>query len=72
MDLDHPWALFSGLLIGTVGFAVFMYGKKQANPRCLGIGVALSVFPYFVSSLLLMWALAAAFFVALYASARHA
>ena len=70
MDFSHPWALFSGLLIGLIGMAVFIYGKKQTDLKCLGVGVVLCVFPYFVTSLLLMWGLTVACLGLLYASAR--
>ncbi len=59
MDLGNPALLISGLFIGVVGAAVFMYGKKQCNLRCLAVGAALCIYPYFVSSLLLLWRIAA-------------
>ncbi|MBC7835244.1 MAG: hypothetical protein H7Y88_09115 [Phycisphaerales bacterium] len=55
MSFDHPWALFSGLIIGGIGMVLLMYGKKQVNVGCLLTGGALCVFPYFVSSLIVMW-----------------
>lgn len=66
MDLDHPAALFSGLFIGVVGMAIFLFGKKQSNPRCLLAGGALCIFPYFVTSLLIMWGLTALCLTGLY------
>jgi hypothetical protein len=59
MDFDNPAALFSGLFIGLVGMGLFIYGKKQQNLRCLVGGMAMCVYPYFVTSLLLTWILAA-------------
>lgn len=59
MDLSNPYLLVSGLLIGLVGMGLFMYGKKAQEPKCLGMGIAMCVFPYFVHSILLMWAIAA-------------
>jgi hypothetical protein len=52
--------LFSGLVIGTVGLGVFVYGKRMESIRALACGVALMAFPYFVHSVLLMWIIAAA------------
>lgn len=66
MDLSNPWSLMSGLFIGCLGMALFIYGKKQTNFKCLLAGVALSVFPYFVSSVLLMWVITAACLGGLY------
>lgn len=71
MDLGDPWVLFSGLLIGTVGFVLFMYGKKQANFKCLFTGLAMCVFPYFVSSVLVMWLITGACLGGLYLMTRN-
>jgi len=60
MNLSDPAVLISGLFIGLVGVALFMYGKKQCNLRFLGAGAALCIYPYFVSSVLLIWLIAAA------------
>ena len=58
MDFSSPSVLFSGLLISAIGMGMFIYGKKSQDVKSLGLGVAMCAFPYFVSSLLLMWALA--------------
>lgn len=60
MDLSNPGVLMSGLVISMVGMGIFIYGKKMENMRSLGMGLALMIFPYFVHSVLLMWAIAAA------------
>jgi len=60
MDFSDPTLIFSGLFISALGMAFFIYGKKAQELKCLGIGVAMCVFPYFVHSLLLMWVLAGA------------
>lgn len=39
-----------GLLFGTLGVGYFFYGKKQRMVMALASGVALMVFPYFVSN----------------------
>lgn len=57
MNFGNPWSILSGVVISLVGMVLFMRGKKDVNLPCLGAGVALCVFPYFVSSLLLMWGL---------------
>jgi hypothetical protein len=71
MDLGNPWVLFSGLIIGAVGFVLFVYGKKQANYKCLFTGLVLCIFPYFVSSLLAMWLITAGCLGGLYAMTRN-
>lgn len=60
MDLSNPWTLLSGLILGLIGMAMFIYGKKQANFPCLGAGTILCVAPYFIASQPLLWLLAAA------------
>lgn len=47
--------LFSSLLIGTVGLAMLIYGKKAARPWWLVAGIAMCVLPYFVESVVVMW-----------------
>lgn len=70
MDLGNPWMLLSGLIIGGIGFVLFVIGKKQQNLRCLVTGIAMSVFPYFVGSLLALWLVTAACLGGLYAWSR--
>ncbi len=67
-----PLGIFSALFIGLVGMTLFIYGKKQARPVPLLTGVALCVFPYFVSSLLLMWLITAGCLGGLYMLSRNA
>jgi hypothetical protein len=66
MEIPSMGLLFSGLLIGTVGVGMFIYGKKRPEPKCLLIGIAMCVYPYFVSSLALMWVIAVACMAAVY------
>lgn len=47
--------LFLSLIVGGVGFVLFVYGRKQHRwPQVVG-GLLLMVYPYFVSS---TWAMA--------------
>jgi hypothetical protein len=46
--VDPTWLLISGLF-SLVGFAVFTYGRRQRTATHTAIGVALMVYPYFVS-----------------------
>jgi hypothetical protein len=43
-----------GMLFGAVGFGYFLYGKKQKAIVPLACGVALMIFPYFVSNTVLL------------------
>ena len=53
-------SLISGLLIGSIGFGIFLYGKKQSDFPSVASGLALSALPIFVHSVLAMWLLAGA------------
>lgn len=50
-------ALLWGLLFGSVGLGFFLYGKKQQAFVPLFCGLALMVFPYFVSNTVLLVAI---------------
>ena len=40
--------LIGGFIFGSIGFVAFVYGKKMSSFKPMLIGVALSVYPYFV------------------------
>jgi hypothetical protein len=46
--------LLWGLLFGSIGLGFFIYGKKQRAVVPLVCGLALMVFPYFVSNVMLL------------------
>ena len=46
--------LLWGLLFGSVGFGYFLYGKRQRAVVPLVCGIALMIFPYFVSNVLIL------------------
>jgi len=66
MDFGNPASLFSSVIISCMGMGFFMYGKKAGRMWPLLAGIALGVYPYFVSSVLLMWGIAVAIMVGLY------
>jgi hypothetical protein len=39
-----------GMIFGSIGLGFFTYGKKQKAPVPLCTGVALFIFPYFISN----------------------
>ena len=59
LDLDANSLLLS-LLIGCVGFVCFAYGKRQGRFPQMLAGVILAIYPYFVSNLIAMGAIAVA------------
>ena len=58
--MPAPAVLFAGLLFSLIGLAVFTFGKKNALWRAMAIGLALMVFPYFVSETWLLYAVGTA------------
>ena len=51
MDMTN---LMLSMLFGTIGMGFLMYGKKAAQLVPIGVGVALIVCPYFISSAAVM------------------
>lgn len=52
--------LFASVLFGAIGFAAFIYGKKSYRWKPLGLGVALMVYPYFISQTWLLYTIGCA------------
>jgi len=46
--------LFWNIVFGSVGFGFFIYGKKQGRAVPMVCGLALMIFPYFVSNLIIV------------------
>jgi len=42
--------LLWGVVFGSIGMGFFIYGKRQGAPVPLVCGIALMVFPYFISN----------------------
>ncbi|GAB3389584.1 hypothetical protein GCM10027432_27170 [Lysobacter fragariae] len=42
--------LMWGVVFSSIGLGYFIYGRRQQAPVALVCGIALMVFPYFVSS----------------------
>jgi len=51
--MDAAWLMWSGLF-SVLGLAIFTYGRRQKVAAPALIGVALMVYPYFVSNTYLM------------------
>lgn len=69
MDLS-PGVLFASLVVSTIGFGLFVYGKKAQRWPQLVAGCALLVFPYFVASALWVVVIGAALLGALVLAVR--
>jgi len=58
--------IFAWIIFGAIGFAVFLYGKKNKLFRPMIIGFALMVYPYFISGTFLLYLVGIALTAALY------
>ncbi|WP_417660797.1 hypothetical protein [Pseudomonas sp.] len=50
-------AMLWGLVFGSVGLGFFIYGRKRSRTMPFICGLGLMLFPYFISSTLLMVAI---------------
>ena len=69
MDLSAGM-LVASLVIGSIGFGLFLYGKKQLRMPQFVVGLAMMIYPYFVSNLALTWILAGVLSLALAIAVR--
>lgn len=69
MSMD-PAAIFLSLLVGSVGFVLFVYGKKQERMPQLLAGLTLMVYPYFVGNAWAMLLVAAGILGGLWVAVR--
>jgi hypothetical protein len=58
MNLDAN-ALLASLLVSSIGFVLFVYGRRMRRIPQLAVGLVMLIYPYFVSSVWLMLAIAA-------------
>jgi hypothetical protein len=70
MSMD-PGLLFLSLITSGAGFVLFVYGKKQERLPQLLAGIALMVYPYFVSSVAMTLGVAVAIVAALWLALRQ-
>jgi hypothetical protein len=70
MSLD-PTLLFLSLVTGGAGLVLFVYGKKQERWPQLVAGIALMVYPYFVSTVQMTIAIAVGIVAALWIAVRQ-
>jgi hypothetical protein len=63
-------AILASLFIGLVGFGILVYGKRQSRVPHMAVGLVLLIYPYFVSNLALMGAIALALVGGLWLAVR--
>jgi hypothetical protein len=71
MDLDAN-SFLASMLVGSIGFVAFAYGKRQARVPHMIAGVILMAYPYFVPNVALMLGIAVVLLAALWAAVRYA
>ena len=64
--MPSPAVLFASVFFGAIGLAAFIFGKKSSRWQPLAFGVALMVFPYFVSQIWLLYFIGCALCVGLF------
>jgi hypothetical protein len=65
LSLD-PGSLIASLLVSSVGFVLFEYGRRMRRMPQIGVGIVLLVYPYFVESVWVMLGIGVALLVALW------
>ena len=56
--MNESWLLW-GLLFGSIGLGFFVYGRKQKAAVPMVCGLALMIFPYFISNTIVLVAIGA-------------
>jgi hypothetical protein len=69
MNLDGN-SLLASMLVGLIGAALFVYGKRQGRLPQMVVGVTMVVYPYFVSNVALMAVIAGGLVAALWGAIR--
>jgi hypothetical protein len=69
LDFDAN-SLIAGLIVGSIGFVVFVYGKRMTRVPHMAVGVALMAYPYFVANPLIIAAIAVALLAGLWGAVR--
>ena len=69
MSFGPTW-LFVSLILGGIGFVLFVYGKKQGRWPHLAAGLLLMVYPYFTPGLVSLVATGAAIVFVLWYAVR--
>ena len=69
MSFEPGWIIAS-LVVSSIGFVLFVYGKKMVRIPQLVVGLAMLVYPYFVPNVIAMLIVAAVLSLALWLAVR--
>lgn len=64
--LPTPGSLFGAILFGAIGMGAFVFGKQRGLAKPMIVGVALMVYPYFISDTWLTFGIGAGLCYLLY------
>ena len=67
---DPAW-IFLSLVVGGIGFVLFVYGRKQQRWPQLAAGLVLLIYPYFTGSVTSLLGVGAAICAALWIAVRQ-
>lgn len=70
MDFDAN-ALLASILPSSIGFVLFVYGKRQSRPPHMVVGVIMMAYPYFVTNIPLMFGIAVVLSAGLWLGVRR-
>ena len=70
LDSIDTASLIVGFIVGSVGFVLLVYGKRQSRIPHLAVGLLMMVYPFFVANWILSAAIFVALCLALYAAVR--
>ena len=68
--MDSGASLFAGLIVSGIGLVLLTHGKRTLNVPELLVGLAMLTYPYFVSSAVVVVAVAAVLLGALWLHGR--
>ncbi len=69
MDVDAN-SLLASIVPSSIGLVAFMYGKRQGRLPHMAVGVVMMIYPYFVSNIPIMLAIAAVLSLGLWLAVR--
>lgn len=52
--MENTSLIISAMVFGSIGLGFFIYGKKQKSLVSLSVGIALMVFPYFITDVVVL------------------
>jgi len=64
--MTTPGSLFASILFSTIGMGAFMYAKRTASWSSAMFGLALMIYPWFVSQTWVLYVIGIALCVGLY------